>query len=183
MEDKRIIALFWARDERVFDIVRKAYGKLCRRIAYNLLGNEQDTEECENDVYLALWNAIPPAKPQSLTAYIGRIARNIALDRFDRRTAAKRNGEMLELLPELCEVAGGTVEEAFDSAHTAELITAFLREETEEHRRLFLRRYWYGDSIAVLAEGLGCGESAVKMRLARQRERLRNFLEKEGVSV
>lgn len=183
MEDKRIVALFWARDERVFDIMRKAYGKLCRRIAYNLLGNEQDTEECENDVYLALWNAIPPARPDSLSAYLGRVTRNIALDRFDRRTAQKRSGEMLELLPELCEVAGGSVEEAFDSAHTAALITAFLREETEEYRRLFLRRYWYGDSVAALAAGLGCGESAVKMRLARQRERLREFLEKEGVSV
>ncbi len=183
MEDKRIVALFWERDERVIDIVRKTYGKLCRRIAYNLLGNAEDVEECENDVYLALWNAIPPARPQSLTAYLGRVTRNIALDRFDRRTAQKRGGEMLELLPELCEVTGGSVEEAFDGAHTAALITAFLREETEEYRRLFLRRYWYGDSVAALAAGLGCGESTVKMRLARQRERLRKFLEKEGVSV
>ncbi|MBE6769072.1 MAG: sigma-70 family RNA polymerase sigma factor [Ruminococcaceae bacterium] len=183
MEDKRIIALFWARDERVLDVVREKYGKLCRRIAHNLLGNAEDVEECENDAYLALWNAIPPARPDSLSAYLGRVTRNIALDRFDRRNAQKRGGEMAELLPELCEVAGGSVEEAFDSTYTAELITAFLREETEEYRRLFLRRYWYGDSIAALAAGLGCGESTVKMRLARQRERLRKFLEKEGVSV
>ncbi len=183
MDDKRIIAMFWERDEYALTAVREKYGKLCRHIAYNLLGNTEDTEECENDAYLAVWNAIPPARPQSLRAYLGRIVRNIAMDRFDRRTAKKRGGEMSELLPELCEVVGGTVEEAFDSVHTAELITVFLHEEEEEYRRLFLRRYWYGDSLAALARGLGCGESAVKMRLARQRERLRRFLEERGVSV
>ena len=183
MDDKRIVAMFWARDEHALTAVREKYGKLCHRIAYSLLGNNEDSEECENDTYLAAWNAIPPAKPQSLRAYIGRIVRNVAMDRFDRRTAQKRGGEMEELLPELCEIAGGSVEEAFDSAHTAALITAFLKEESAENRQLFIRRYWYGDSVASLSRESGTGESTVKMRLSRQRDRLRKYLQEEGVEI
>jgi len=183
MEDTRIVELFWQRDEDALVIVREKYGKLCRRIARNLLGNDEDTEECENDTYLAAWRAIPPARPDSLSAFLGRITRNIALNRVRDRTRQKRGGEAETLLPELCEVAGGTVEEAFDSAETAALITAFLKEETAEYRWLFVRRYWYGDSLAALAEESGYSESTLKMRLFRQRERLREYLKKEGVSV
>lgn len=183
MEDKRIVDLFWARDERALDAVRRQYGKLCRTIAHNLLGNAEDVEECENDAYLALWNAIPPARPRSLSAYLGRITRNLAVNRFHARGAQKRGGELVELIPELCEVVGDTVEDAFDGAHTLSLVTAFLQDETAEYRWLFLRRYWYGDSIAALADASGYGESTVKMRLARQRERLRTYLQEEGVSV
>lgn len=183
MDDVRLVELFWQRDERALDIVREQYGKLCHGIAYRLLGNEQDAEECENDTYLAAWNAIPPARPHSLAAYLGRITRNLAVNRYYAATAQKRSGELTQLLPELCEVAGGSVEEAFDSAHTATLITAFLKTETADGRRLFLRRYWYGDAVEKLAREYGCGESAMKMRLQRQRERLRRFLQEEGVSV
>ena len=183
MDDKRIVAMFWARDEHALTAVREKYGKLCHRIAYSLLGNNEDSEECENDTYLAAWNAIPPAKPQSLRAYIGRIVRNVAMDRFDRRTAQKRGGEMEELLPELCEVVGSSPEEAFDRTHTLELLTSFLKEETAEYRWLFMRRYWYGDGIAALAEQSGLGESTVKMRLSRQRDRLRKYLQEEGVEI
>ncbi len=183
MDDKRIVDLFWARDVRALDAVREKYGKLCHRIAYNLLGNNQDVEECENDAYLAVWNAIPPAKPQSLSAFLGRVVRNIAINRFHARQAQKRGGTMEELLPELCEIAGGSPEEAFDRAHTLELLTTFLKEETEEYRWLFMRRYWYGDSIASLTEQSGLGESTVKMRLSRQRERLRRYLQQEGVEI
>ena len=184
MEDKRIIALFWARDERVLDVVREKYGKLCRRIAHNLLGNAEDVEECENDAYLALWNAIPPARPDSLSAYLGRVTRNIALDRFDRRNAQKRGGEMAVLLSELGEVAAAdTVEDAFDSAQVTTIIAAFLREETEENRWLFVRRYWHGDPLGTLARQSGHSENTLKARLFRQRERLRAYLQKEGVAV
>ncbi len=183
MEDKRIVALFWARDERALTVVREKYGHLCRSIAYNLLGDEQDTEECENDAYLAAWNGIPPASPDSLAAWLGRVTRNLAVNRFHARNAQKRSGELVELLPELCDVVGDTTEDAFDRAHVLALVTAFLKEETDDYRWLFLRRYWYGDSIAALAEASGCGESTVKMRLARQRARLRTYLQEEGVSV
>ncbi len=183
MEDKRIVALFWARDERALDVVRGQYGKLCRSIAYNLLGDEQDTEECENDVYLAAWNGIPPARPTSLAAWLGRVTRNLAVNRFHAKNAQKRSGELVELLPELCDVVGDTVEDAFDRTQVLALVTAFLQEEMPERRWLFLRRYWYGDSIATIAAASGCGESTVKMRLARQRERLRAYLQGEGVSL
>ncbi len=184
MEDQRIVELFWQRDESVFPAVREKYGKLCRRIAFNLLGNAEDTEECENDTYFAAWNAIPPAKPQSLSAFLGRIARNLALKRFSRRTAQKRGGEAAVLLSELREVAtDDTVEEAFDSAHTAVLIDRFLQSETAENRWLFVKRYWYGEALSALSHESGIGEGTLKVRLCRQRERLRNYLQKEGVSV
>lgn len=184
MEDARIIALFWERDEAAIDAARQRYGALCRKIAFDLLGDREDAHECENDVYLAAWNAIPPARPQSLRAYLGRLARNIALNRYDRRTAAKRGGEAALLLSELGEVvAAGSVEDTLDSAHTAALIQAFLRRESAENRWLFLRRYWYADPLASLAKQLRCSESAVKTRLFRQRERLRDYLQKEGVLV
>ena len=183
MDDKRIVAMFWARDEHALTLVREKYGKLCRHIAHNLLGNDEDVEECENDTYLAVWNAIPPARPQSLCAYLGRVMRNIAINRFHARQAQKRGGAMEELLPELCEVVGSSPEEAFDRAHTLELLTSFLKEETAEYRWLFMRRYWYGDGIAALAEQSGLGESTVKMRLSRQRDRLRKYLQEEGVEI
>ena len=184
MDDQRMVELFWQRDERVIDLVRETYGKLCLRIAYNLLGNAEDVEECENDTYLAAWNAIPPAKPQSLSAFLGRITRNLALKCYARRTAQKRGGETADLVCELREVAtADTVEETFDSTHTAALIDRFLAEETEEYRRMFVRRYWYGDPLDKVAAAVGCSESTVKVRLHRQRERLRTYLQKEGVSV
>ncbi len=184
MEDGQIVALFWARDEAAIGAAQQRYGALCRRIAGNLLGSGEDARECENDVYLAAWNAIPPARPVNLAAFLGKIARNIALNRYDRRMAAKRGGEAAVLLSELGEVvAAGSVEETVDSAATAALITAFLRRESEENRWLFLRRYWYADPLGALARGLHCSESAVKTRLFRQRERLRVYLQKEGVSV
>ena len=184
MEDARIIALFWERDEAAIDAVRQQYGALCHKIAFDLLGDREDARECENDVYLAAWNAIPPARPQSLQAFLGKIARNIALNRYDRRVALKRGGEAALLLSELGEVvAVGSVEDAVDGAHTAALIDAFLRKETAENRWLFLRRYWYADPLIVLAKRLHCSESAVKTRLFRQRERLREYLQKEGVLV
>ncbi len=184
MEEKRLIEMFWSREEEVLLLVREKYSNLCRSIAYRLLGNTEDAEECENDAYLALWNAIPPARPQSLAAFLGRIVRNIALNRFDRRAAQKRGGEMAVLLSELGEVAAvGTVEERFDSMRVTSLIAAFLREETEENRWLFVRRYWHGDSFSKLAGVCGHNENALKVRLFRQRERLRTYLQKEGMMV
>ena len=185
MDDAQIVSLFWKRDESAIEQTRQQYGPLCRRIAFNLVGDRQDAEECENDVYMAAWNAIPPARPQSLSAFLGRIARNVALNRFDHRSAAKRGGgEMPLLLSELQEVtASGSVEEMLDSKETAELIQRFLSGESAENRRLFLRRYWYGDPLWALAKQFGCSETAVKTRLFRQRDRLRVYLQKEGVSV
>ena len=182
MEDVRIVSLFWARDEGAIDAARERYGALCRKIAFDLLGDREDALECENDVYLAAWNAIPPARPQSLRAYFGKLARNIALNRYDRRTAAKRGGEAALLLSELGEVvADGSVEDALEASHTAALIGQFLRSESAGNRWLFLRRYWYAEPLAELAGQLRCSESAVKTRLFRQRERLRAYLQKEGI--
>lgn len=184
MEDMRIVTLFWERDEAAIEEVRRRYGALCRRIAFNLLGSREDAHECENDVYMAAWNAIPPARPQNLSAFLGRLARNIALNRYDRRMAQKRGGEAAVLLSELSEVVSAdSVEETVEGGHTAAMIEAFLKRESEENRWLFLRRYWYGDPLSVLAAGLRCSESAVKTRLFRQRERLRDCLQKEGVAI
>ena len=184
MDDDKIISLYWQRDEKAIAETQKKYGRFCYSIAYGLLKSKEDAEECENDTYLAAWNAIPPAKPQSLSAFLGRITRNLALKCYARRTAQKRGGETADLVCELREIAtADTVEEAFDTTHTAALIDRFVAEETEEHRRMFVRRYWYGDPLDKVAAAVGCSESTVKVRLHRQRERLRTYLQKEGISV
>lgn len=137
------------------------------------VGNEQIVVAAEQD-----------RRPNSLSAFLGKLTRNIALNRYDRQTAAKRGGETATLLSELHEVAAaGSVEETVDQAQTTALIAAFLQGETAENRWLFLRRYWYADSLATLAKQTRRSESAVKTRLFRQRERLKAYLMKEGVFV
>ena len=179
MKDSAIITLYEARDEGAIDATARQYGRLCVSIAQGILGSREDAEECAADAYLRLWNAIPPAKPQSLAAYLGRVVRNLALNAAEKKQAQKRGGEVLPLLEELgeclpAEPCGGEIRAVLD---------AFLAALPDDNRRLFLRRYWYCDSTRTLARRFGLSEGAVKLRLHRMRDSLRRELEKEGIEV
>lgn len=183
MEDRELIALYWNREERAIAETKSKYGAYCNTIAWNILHQRQDAEECENDTYLAAWNAIPPAKPTRLSAFLGRIARNIALDRYDYNTAKKR-GEIPLILSELSEISSSqSLEQQFEEKDTVVHISAFLRTMNKTTRMVFLRRYWYADSIADIAKRFHMSESRVKSMLYRTRKKMRNYLEAGGITV
>ncbi len=186
MEDAEIIGLYWQRDQRAIDETHGKYGGFLTTIAWNILRSHGDAEECVNDTYLRAWNAIPPARPSAFRAWLGRIVRNLSLDRWKRDRAARRGGgEMEVLLGELdaCVPAPRGVERTLEDQEIAALISAFLRTLSQESRALFLRRYWYGQDIGEIAGALGCGESKVKSALFRTRKALRHYLEDEGVCL
>ncbi len=185
MEDQEIIDLFWQRSETALEEIQQKYGAFCQQIARNILEDPEDVSECLNDVYMALWNKIPPERPRVLGAYIHRIARNLSLKRRRYNTAAKRNPQVEESWEELAGTlcAGETVESACEIRELAKRINDFLRTLKEEQRRLFIRRYWYFDSVKQLAEDFHMSESKVKSTLFRLRNRLREVLKREGYEV
>lgn len=185
MEDKVIVDLFWKRSEIAISETQKKYNSYCYSIANNILKNYSDAQECVNDTYHAAWNSIPPTRPTVFKTFLGRITRNISLDRYDYNTAKKRNGEFDILLSELeqCIPAKNNVEKEYFDGEIPKLISDFLREETKEKRTLFIRRYWYSDSIKEIANLYGFSESKVKSILLRLRMKLKDYLEKEGINI
>ena len=185
MEDREILALLLARSERALEALRAAYGRLCRRIAMNILHSEPDAEECEDDTYLAVWNTVPPAEPDPLRPYVGRIARNLALDRYRYNHAARRYAGEETPLDELADVVtdSATAEQEANRAALAAAINRFLGGLKAQDRQLFVRRYWYGDRVDVIAQECGLTANTVSVRLHRTRDRLRDFLEKEGFDL
>ena len=185
MDDFCIVELYHRREERAIAESDKKYGALCRSIALRLLGYREDAEECVNDTWYAAWDKMPPERPQSLGAFLGRITRNLSISRWRRDHAKKRYDGMELLLSELedCVPAPGTVEENLERQQLARSISAWLDSLEDEDRRLFIRRYWYGGSVKKLAEERGEGANAVAQRLLRLRKGLRAFLESEGVEV
>ena len=186
MEDQGIIDLYWARSEQAIAESETKYGTFCRAIARNILRQEEDAEECVNDTWLHAWNAMPPQRPSVLSAFFGKITRNLSLDRWRHSRASKRGGPQVEVaLEELehCLPAPGRPEERLEERETAALISRFLREQSDLDRNLFLRRYWYLDSISALAKRFHLSEGQTKSRLHRIRLRLREALVREGVAV
>lgn len=185
MEDREIIELYWRRSERAIACSEEKYGAYCRAVARQILRSLEDTEECVSDTWLAAWNAIPPHRPAVLRTFLGRLTRNLAVNRRIYDGAQKRGGGEVSLaLDELRECAGGdTAEEAFEAAELGRLIDRFLRGLSASECNLFLRRYWYLDSIDMLAARYGLRPGAVKTRLHRTREKLRTFLRKEGYAL
>ena len=186
MEDREIVSLFEKRDERAIEESKKKYSRYVRSISLGILHSDEDVDECENDAYLGAWNSIPPHHPEDLRTYLGKLARRISIDRFRAETAEKRGGTETALsLDELeeCVPAGSVnpVEEAAEAADLARIIDAFLRTLPVNERRMFLRRYWYFDSVKEIAERFGSGESRVKTTLFRTREKLKAVLTKEGI--
>ena len=182
MEDSEIIELYWQRDQQAIGETAGKYGRLLERIARNILG-QQDAEECVNDTYLRAWNAIPPERPTAFRCWLGRITRNLSLDRWKAVRTAKRGGGMEILLGELaeCVPASDSPQKVLEDQALAELLNVFLRGLPAENRRMFLGRYWYGETLADIAASLGCGQGKVKSALFRTRKALRAYLEKEGV--
>lgn len=184
MEDSAIIDLYWSRDQRAIEETAGKYGPFLHTLVWNILRSRSDAEECVNDTYLRAWNAIPPARPAALRAWLGRIARNLSLDRWKEGRTRKRGGGGAEiLLGELedCVPAPRGVEQHLEDQEIAALISAFLRRLPAESRGIFLLRYWYGLDLADIAAERGCSVGKVKSSLFRTRKALRAYLEKEGV--
>lgn len=176
MEDQKIIELYFARDEQAIAETEVRYGKLCRQIAMHILGNRADAEECINDTYLKLWNSIPPEHPRSLTAYIRRMIRNIAIDRYRTQSKSLRHMDFDVVLEELAEVTPSDMSE--DALREA--VQGFLRTLGDTDRRLFLGRYWYATSVKELAKAWGMTPNAVSLRLYKTREKMKAYLSERG---
>jgi len=184
MEDERIIELYNSRDEAAIEETRNRYGSRLHGLAYGLLRSEEDAKECESDTYFKAWNSIPPQQPRHFFAYLAKITRNSALTRLEAANAAKRSAELVELTDELQQcVPDVMAEKSFEASELGELLSAFVRTLGEDARAVFLNRYFLALSTAETAEKLGFSESKVKSTLMRTRERLRGFLEKEGIEI
>lgn len=180
MEDKQIVAMLFARAEGAIEALGKRFGQQLLQIAKNILENFHDAEECVNDTYLALWNAIPPAEPDPLAPYVYRAGRNIALNRLDKETAQKRSRYDLSLEELNGCLPGENAQDAIDAKELGRAIDRFLAGQSRENQYIFLRRYWYGDGIAEITEALQLRENAVSVRLNRLRSKLKAYLVKEG---
>lgn len=183
MNDTQIIDLYWTRSERAIEESDGKYGHYCHTIAYNILSNDEDSEECVSDTWLRAWNAMPPQRPSRLKAFFGKITRNLSLDCFDRRHAEKRGaGQTEAALEELqdCLPARGGEEQVIERMVLTETLNRFLKELKPEARNIFLRRYWYMSSVGEIARDFHISESKVKMTLHRTRGKLKDILEKEG---
>lgn len=184
MEDETIIELYWKRDEAAITETADKYGAFCHRIALNILRIASDAEECVNDTWHAAWRSMPPERPGSLRAFLGRITRNLSLDRWRSAHAARRGG-MDMLLSELDEAlpAPGTVEQQIEQNRLSAIISDWLASLSADDCALFVRRYWYGDEVKVLAAALGRSPNTVTKRLGRLRQSLRVHLEREGAEL
>ena len=183
MEDQAIIALYFQRAEQAVSETIQKYGGLCRGIAQNLLPVRQDAEECVNDTWQAAWQRIPPQRPTALGAFLGRITRNLAISRFRKSTAKRRNAGMSILLSELedCVPAGETTEEVFDRILLGEHISKWLESLSAADRALFLRRYWYGESLQELSGSSQIPYERLTQKMYKLRLSLKAALEAEGV--
>ena len=182
MEDERIIALYWQRDESAIPATAEKYSAYCGSIARRILNNAGEVEECLNDTWLRTWNAIPPHRPRRLAVFLAKITRELALDRYKAAHRLKRGGGETPLaLEELQEVTGSEdVESTMEAEELAAAISAFLRTQPELATDLFVRRYYHMEPLHQIAAEFGMGESRAKSILFRMRNRLRSFLEKEG---
>ena len=185
MEDSQIIDLFFERSEQAVEELDRKYGKTVRKTAANLLQNVQDAEECVNDAYLGVWNSIPPHRPESLVSFVCRISRNLAVSRLRRDTAVKRNSSLDLVLEELEDFvpSGMNVEADYEAKELANAVNRFLSTLDYDDRFLFVRRYFYADSVRDIAEQMHVRDSRVSARLFRLREKLRKNLKKEGLLV
>ena len=185
MTDQAIIDLFWQRSEDAIRNTSQQYGRYLTKIAMNILNHREESEECVNDTYFSAWEQIPPERPQRLLPYLGRITRCLALNRHDYWAAQKRNSQFTLQLSELEECLPGadSVEAQYESGEVAAAISAFLRTQGADARNVFIRRYWFSDSIEEIARQFKMSESKVKSMLFRTRNKLKKHLESEGYPI
>lgn len=184
MEDSQIVSLLWARSERAIAALAEKYEKLIFRVAGNILENREDAAECVNDTYLGVWNSVPPQRPNPLTAFVCRIARNVSLNKYRSNRAQKRDSTYDLPLSELegC-LPGPSVEEVWSAQELGRILDRFLDTLDRENRVIFLQRYWFSDSVSAIAARRGMSANHVSVRLSRMRGQLRQYLIQEGVRV
>ncbi len=183
MDDEKIIELFFDRNELALGETEKKYGRYCFAISFRILNSNEDSEECVNDTWLSAWNAIPPKRPDSLRGFLGRICRNISLDRLDFLKAEKRNGNVTEAFEELEAFLSGSEEDIEQEMFMREAVNRFLESLDRKTRIIFMQRYWYFCSVAEIAEGMGITENNVRVTLHRTKLKMRSFFEKEGITI
>ena len=186
MDDAKIVQLYWDRNEQAVPATSDKYGNYCASIAGNILGSHEDAEECVNDTYLNAWNAMPPHRPGILSTFLGKITRNLALNRYKHNTAGKRGGgQAMAVLDELAELVSDTdgVEQEIDRRELVRAIDDFLDRLPTDKRRIFVCRYWYFDSISDLAIRFGMTENHVSVTLNRLRLKLHSYLLERGFEL
>ena len=184
MDDKQIVALYWERSEDAIAQTEKKYGRYCHYIARNILYSDQDAEECVNDTYQKAWETMPPKKPELLSAYLGKLTRHIAINSYIHDHADKRSPGMQMILDEAEEFIPDPADsDISDEIHLRDAINSFLASLTQEVRVVFVRRYWYMSSVKDIAKDYGMTESKVKITLMRTRNRFKEYLEGEGISI
>ena len=186
MKDSEIVQLYWERKPEAISVTSDKYGGYCKSIAKSILGSAEDAEECVNDTYMNAWNSMPPHKPAMLSTFLGKIARNLAFNRYKSNHADKRGGgELPAVLDELEECVSGKsdVEQELDNKELANAISEFLRSLSPQKRKVFVCRYWYSDSISDIADRCGMKVGAVTMTLSRLRLKLRSYLLEKGFDL
>lgn len=184
MEDERIIELYFQRNEEAIRQTEAAHGHKLYKLAYGILNSQEDSEESVSDTYLKAWESIPPTRPTYFYAYLAKICRFLCFGKLDWKNAAKRKAEVVELTAEmeLC-IPDLSRERQLEAKELGRLLNEFLGQLDEESRNIFMRRYWFSDSVEEIAQRFRFSQSKVKTRLFRARNQLRSFLEKEGYQV
>lgn len=184
MDDREIVRLFWQRDERAISEASEKYGKLCGKIACGILGNPQDSEEIVNNAFLRLWETIPPKNPEPFMPYLAKIVRNLALNRYKAEHTQKRfSGEFTLSLDELDECVPDGKSAKNDSAEIRDCLNVFLERQKPDVRRIFVMRYFFCESIEEISKKTGYSEGKLKSLLFRARNKLKSYLESEGISI
>ena len=183
MTDAQIVEMYWNRNEQAISVTAEKYGTYCYSVAYGILHNDEDSEESVNDTYMSAWNSMPPHKPGILKTFLGKITRRLSIDRWRRKNAEKRGGEIAEILDELSECIspiGDPIAET-EKAMLDNTINTFVRELKDTEQMVFLCRYWYAKSVKEIAKLFGFSESKVKVMLMRTRNKLKARLKTEGL--
>lgn len=189
MTDEQIIELYFSRDETAIAQTAKKYSAYLKTVANNILNSAEDADECENDTYLRAWHAIPPHRPALLRTFLAKITRNLALNMWEKKSAAKRGSNVTDLLSELEECSGGIraqqndLEQQAENTRLSQVINDFAAKLSSEQRAVFIRRYWFAESISAIAERFGMSESKVKSMLSRLRQKLKKRLEEEDIPL
>lgn len=181
MEDKKIVALYWARNESAISESEAKYGKYCYSVAYNVLHSHEDSEECLDDTWVGAWHAMPPERPSKLSSFLARITRNVAIDRYRRYSAEKRSAELDMAIDEFWECIPSGDAPIDEELGLKEAINGFLAGLEPKARVIFMRRYWYSMSVKDIAESMHISETHVSVILHRTRSKFKEYLTKEGI--
>lgn len=186
MDDNTIVQMFWDRNQNAISVTSEKYGAYCMSIAYNILGNYQDAEECVSDTYLNTWNSIPTNRPKMLSTYLGKIVRNLSFNIYKKKKAQKRgSGQISLVIEELADVItdSNDIENEWNKKLLIESINSYLSELPDVKRRIFVCRYWYADSVKDIAGRFGMTENNVSVTLQRLRSQLHNYLVERGFEL